>query len=209
MEALSSALICTLVIDPSESLGEPSFHEQLLQYERVVDKIHFSRKPLRPARAILLCRHSGKESDEVKTPPGHLKWTARLEEHEMCVDENLWKFGPVNLKDTKAIHSAFATIASKRIMRGGTSQGEDSDGSQQSEPPPCYDAEMDEEFLPKIEEDEEPIWMTHLHEVTDSEDEHDTGLLTPLQAERQPLGPSRYGSGSRQQWLSPMQRGAA
>jgi hypothetical protein len=204
MEALSAALVCTLVIDPDE--GESSFHEQLLQYERVVDQIHFNRKPLRPARVIILCRNHGNAADPVPPPPaGHLLWSARLEEHEMCLDENLWKFGPMNLRDAHEIHSSFATVASKRIMRGHESHGEDSDGSQQSDPPPCYDAEMDACYMPNISEDEEPVWMTHLHEVTDSEDEgnQEDGHLMPFS-----LGVSRY-SGGRTNWLSPMQRGAA
>lgn len=206
MEALSSALISILVVDPAD--GEPSFHEQLLQYERVVDQIHFARKPLRPARAIILCRHEGQPDDPVATPPGHLHWTSRLEEYEMCLDDNLWKLGPVNLTNGMDVHSVFATIASKRIMRGHESQGEESDGSQQSDPPPCYDAEMDEEHMPNTSEDEEPIWMTHLHEVTDSEDERESATLMMHQGDMSPLGPSRY-TGGRQQWLSAMQRGAA
>lgn len=207
MEALSSAIVCTLVIDPGP--GEPSFHEQLLAYERVVDQIHFTRKALRPARAILLCRRG--EDDGFLSPPGHLSWEARLEEYEMCCDENVWKLGPVLMKQPQEIHSAFATIASKRILRGHESQGEDSDGSQQSDPPPCYDAEMDWENVPEFEEDEQPIWMTHLHEITESEneDDDDGDVFQPLnEAHHAPLGPSRF-SGNRQQWLSAMQRGAA
>lgn len=209
MEALSSALVCTLVIDPGP--GEPSFHEQLLSYERVVDQIHFTRKALRPARAVLLCRRTDEGEEMPAPPPGHLSWEARLEEYEMCCDENVWKLGPVQMKEPQSIHSAFATIASKRILRGQESQGEDSDGSQQSDPPPCYDAEMDWENVPDLAEDENPIWMTHLHEITESEneDDDDGDHFEPLnEAHHAPLGPSRF-SGNRQQWLSPMQRGAA
>jgi hypothetical protein len=210
MEALSSALICTLVIDPAE--GEPSFHEQLVSYERVVDQIRFKRQPLRPARVIFLCRNSGHDNDPVPPPPhGHLSWTARLEEYEMCCDENLWKFGPVNVENGRDIHSTFATIASRRILRSHESQGDDSDGSQQSDPPPCYDAEMDSDYMPEIAE-EVPEWMTHLHVQSDSEDEHDA--FTP-QVLRGPLGSplgvnsARYSGENRFQWLSPMQKGAA
>merc|ERR1719375_1330824 len=135
-----------------------------------------------------------------------MTWDRRLEEFEMCYDGSaLWKFGPVSLSDSIGIHAVFSTVASKRVMRGQESQGEDSDGSQQSDPPPCYDAEMDDDHLPDIQEDEEPVWMTHLHEVTDSEDEgnQEDGHLMPFS-----LGVSRY-SGGRTNWLSPMQRGAA
>jgi hypothetical protein len=203
MEALSSALVCILVVDPVK--GEPSFHEQLLQYERVVDQIHFTRKPLRPARALLLCRHKGCGSDETAPPPaGHLPWTKRLEEHEACLDEHLWKLGPVNLHDAQALHEAFATIATQRVVRSEGSLGEDSDGSQQSDAPPCYEAEQDLDHPPIIEEDEEPCWMTNLAVDTDTEDE---SARMPEQA-NDTLGHARY-SGNRATWMSPMQRGAA
>jgi len=202
MEALSSALVCVLVIDPVE--GEPSFHEQLLQYEREVEQIHFTRKPLRPARAILLCRHEGADLEKVSPPPaGHLPWQKRLEEHEACLDENLWKLGPVTLTDPGALHAAFATIASQRVVRGQDSLGEDSDGSQQSDAPACYEAEMDLELIEEGDE-EQPEWMAHLHIESESEDESE--IPSELGASS-PHG--RYTGNRTTAWMSPMQRGAA
>lgn len=208
MEALPSAIVCVLVTDPRE--GEPSFHEQLLQYEKVVDQIHFVKKPLRPARAVLLCRHASNAEEEPPPPSGHLPWQKRLEEHEACLDDNLWKFGPVCLKDDASIHEQFATIAIQRIVRGQESQGEDSDGSQQSDAPPCYEAEHDSDNPPEIAEDEEPVWMTHLNVETDSESEDGRYDSAPMPG----TGPTlavygRYSRGNRASWLSPMQRGAA
>merc|ERR1711865_711158 len=96
MEALSCALVCTLVVDPAE--GEPSFHEQMTVYERLIDQIHFAKKALRPARAILLIRQNDEGTDE--------SWKKRLEEHETCLDEQVWKFGPVGLSDGSELHDA-------------------------------------------------------------------------------------------------------
>lgn len=192
-EALSSALVFVLTVDPKD--GEVNFHEQLLEYERVVDALHFARKPLRPARAILLASNSGPSSELVEPPKGHMRWTDRLSEYEMCVEENLWKFGPVDLSEAQDILEVFGTIASQRIMRSQGSIGEDSDGSQQSEPPPLYEAERDADWLTGVAEEEPEYWMTQL--AADSgQDSFD---------DDEPKASSSFKHG----WLNAMQRGAA
>jgi len=211
MEALSCALVCTLVVDPAE--GEPSFHEQMTVYERLIDQIHFAKKALRPARAILLIRQNDEGTDE--------SWKKRLEEHETCLDEQVWKFGPVGLSDGSELHDAFATIASKRVMRKDLSDGEDSDGSQESDAPPIYMTEG--EGLPTDPGVySEPIWLTRLGvdpaekdmEVLPDIDEEgeDEECISPSstfkQSSSEQSGFSKY-SGKQMNWLSPMQKGAA
>jgi hypothetical protein len=200
-DALSSAMVCVLVIDPVE--GELSFHEQLLQYERLVDQIRFRKKPLRPARAILLCRHAGEPSDPVATPKGHLSWQARLEEYEMCMDENMWKFGPVSLQTANGIHAAFATMASQRVFRGQDSTGEESDGSQQSEPPPLYEAEGD---LDTIEDDGElDIILSNLQSV----EKESVAVRSPTNKGALGFESPNFKSSKPTSWMSQMQKGAA
>mmetsp|Transcript_61225 Transcript_61225/g.112238 ORF Transcript_61225/g.112238 Transcript_61225/m.112238 type:complete len:453 (-) Transcript_61225:161-1519(-) len=192
-EALSSALVCVLIVDPKD--GEPSFHEQLLEYERLVDTLLFHRKPLRPARAMLLASHSGPSSQLVEPPAGHMRWTERLSEYEMCVEENLWKFGPVDLSDAQDILAVFGTIASERIMRSQGSIGEDSDGSQQSDPPPLYEAECDAEWLTGTIEEEPEYWMAQ--------------LAADVGQDRLDDDEPKASSGFKHGWLNAMQRGAA
>jgi len=134
----------------------------------------------------------------------------------MCIDESLWKFGPVRFKDSNAIHAAFATMASRRILRHHESHGEDSDGSQNSDPPPCYEAEGE---LDRIEETPElEMIISSLAKQVDTDAEEDYS--------GDELGKSLRSSGSNkrsdgtlgmknpyrskpQGWMNKMERGAA
>lgn len=196
-EALSSALVCVLTVDPKA--GEMTFHEQLLEYERIVDALLFTRKPLRPARAILLACHDVAGCESVRPPKGHMRWTERLAEYEMCVEENLWKFGPVDLNDAHQLLGVFGDIASSRILRSENSAGEDSDGSQQSDPPPLYEAEFDPDWHNDTIEEEPQICFTQLSVDVDQGPLADDDLR-PLRM---------TSSGFEKDLLSPMERGAA
>lgn len=79
-------------------------------------------------------------------------WLQQLTEYEQ-IEENMLKFGPVDLTDPAALHSAFGTFASSRILRGEQSAGEDSDGSQESEGSPNWGAERDPDCtFPELEQ---------------------------------------------------------
>mmetsp|Transcript_40999 Transcript_40999/g.112772 ORF Transcript_40999/g.112772 Transcript_40999/m.112772 type:complete len:489 (+) Transcript_40999:67-1533(+) len=156
-EALSSVLVYVLCID-----GPTDFAQQLRCYEDVVTEMHHRHKPLRQARFVLLVRTCGtpldaevaqerhsadEESGLAQQPEAQTckTWYDRLAEFEL-VEENLVKYGPVDLQDASGIHAVFATIASLRITRSGQSGGDESDGSQDSDPPPHYEAERDPDW---------------------------------------------------------------
>lgn len=137
-DALSNSVVFVLVVDPQK--GEPTFEEQLLQYERAVYELRARRRILRPARAILLhCRD--KDSPQAN-PSSKDGWAKRLDEWEQG-DGPVCKFGPLDLRDPDAYHAVFARIASDRIVRSSRSDGGESDGSQESDAPPAWEAESD------------------------------------------------------------------
>jgi len=217
MEALSCSLICTLLVNPAD--GEPSFHDQIVLYERLIDQIRFTKKKLRPARAIVLFQRRvagiGEGGEE---NIAYESWRTRLEEHQQSVDQKTSQtFGPIMLENEVEIHSTFATIASSRVMRSALTSGEDSDGSQTSEAPPCWGVETDGKTF-EIEENVQPVWLAKLSKV-DYGSEGELEFIPEVEGEleRAPMSSTRSSqsgtsskySGKRDSWLSPMQKGAA
>mmetsp|Transcript_58942 Transcript_58942/g.140706 ORF Transcript_58942/g.140706 Transcript_58942/m.140706 type:complete len:403 (+) Transcript_58942:152-1360(+) len=209
-EALSSALVYIFVINPGRQ--DHDFHRQVLAYERAVSELHFRSKPLRPARAVILCRRPEEQAESTAASSSSAaapearsdqrSWEAQLSDLEM-VEDNLWKFGPIDLSDVDTLHATFATIASKRILRGERSGGDESDGSQDSDAPPQYDAEVD----PNRNYEEMEAWMMtqlgdpYSYEAPDDDDPGSGGegdLTSPKRKER-----------FKHDWLSPLEKGAA
>lgn len=115
-------------------------------------------------------------------------WEEKLADYEF-VESNLCKFGPVSLKDEDGLHGVFSKIALSRILRAQESGGDESDGSQESDAPPNYEAERDpddELSGRQLEDDNAGLFG-------------DSGRLTDL----------RMQSPYRHSWLSALERGAA
>mmetsp|Transcript_6490 Transcript_6490/g.15820 ORF Transcript_6490/g.15820 Transcript_6490/m.15820 type:complete len:398 (-) Transcript_6490:40-1233(-) len=200
-EALSSALVFLLVINPRPN--ENNFHRQILSYERAVAELHFHSKPLRPARAVILGKWPSDESAEADAAADstHPPWEMQLRDLEL-VEENLWKFGPIDLTDTEAMHATFATIASARILRKERSGGDESDGSQDSDAPPQYEAEAD----PARDFGQMEAWMmTQLADPYSYEAPDEDGPGSGSEDLSSPKRVERF----KHDWLSPIERGAA
>mmetsp|Transcript_2087 Transcript_2087/g.5087 ORF Transcript_2087/g.5087 Transcript_2087/m.5087 type:complete len:419 (-) Transcript_2087:98-1354(-) len=140
-DALSTAVVFIMNVNPSEDQPERSLKHQLVEYEELVFELRRTPKKCRAARAVVLC-HDGEllQSDAEGFP----SWTTAIEEFEQ-VDGPIWKFGPVSWDDGDALHEVFASIASARLLRTQRTDAGDSDGSHASSAPPIWEAEREED----------------------------------------------------------------
>lgn len=156
LEALSCALIFLLVLDPLDDGMVQPFQKQLQDIADILDDMRFRIRPeFRQTKAFILCRMS-EEADTFDD-----SYHGALEDFESDYGA-IWKFGPISIRDGDQFHTAFAKIASQRILKQQNSD-EDSDVSV-DRPMPVYETENDQ--VANLWEEPPPAQQSFLNRVS-------------------------------------------
>lgn len=137
-EAMGSAIVYCLSIDSKAPNGESNFRQQLDLFEANLARLRArSKARLRPVKAVLLC------CEEPEGTSGALQsWAVQLADFEQN-NGDMWKFGPICLRDGDVIHATFAEMTSTRILH--TQKDESEEGPPKRRP--GEDADKDGEAL--------------------------------------------------------------